>query len=164
MFLAPKPKDMRTFSKNINESSTPQVLDCTSVCTQVLSPLWYLIQSIASLVYTFNSVAHMHMLNAVIFNVAQTRRKGASIVDLLIGVLHSTHPLFHFTQSGYQVHPAFSSMALLSFCAIPLTPSARTCVPLLSLCRPTATFHPSSSCKTKTYRLPSVSRMLALST
>lgn len=155
---------MRTFSKNRNESSTPQVLDCTSVCTQVLSP--------PMVSHSINHLSRIYIqlrrsyayANAVIFNVAQTRRKGASIVDLLIGVPHSTHPLFHFTQSGYQVHPAFSSMALLSFCAIPLTPSARTCVPLLSLCRPTATFHPSSSCKTKTYRLPSVSRMLALST
>lgn len=58
----------------------------------------------------------------------------------------------------------FSKIPFVSFALIPLTPRARTCVPLRSLCRPTATFQPSSSCNTKTYRLPSRSRILARST
>lgn len=58
-------------------------------------------------------------------------------------------------QLPFHVHPMPSKIAFVSFKGIPLTPNARTCVPLLNRCRPTATFHPSSSGRMKTYRLPS---------
>lgn len=63
-----------------------------------------------------------------------------------------------------QPQPKFPKIPFVSFALIPLTPNARTCVPRRSRCSPTATFQPSSSCKTKTYRLPSRSRILARST
>ena len=62
------------------------------------------------------------------------------------------------------IHPIFSKIAFVSLAAMPLTPNALTCVPLRSRCSPTATFQPSSSCKTNTYLFPSWSRILALRT
>ena len=57
-----------------------------------------------------------------------------------------------------------SNIAFISLAAIPLTPRALHCVPRLSRCNPTATFHPSSADRTNTYRLFSVSLIEALRT
>ena len=69
-----------------------------------------------------------------------------------------------WSTAGPQIHPMLSKIAFVSLTAMPLTPNALTCVPLLSRCSPTATFQPSSSCKTNTYFLPSWSLILALRT
>lgn len=61
----------------------------------------------------------------------------------------------------HHAHPRFSINIFVSFGGSPLTPKALTCVPLLSLCNPIATFHPSLCESTKTYFFPSWSRMLA---
>src|SRR5436305_10865456 len=69
---------------------------------------------------------------------------------------HTLPPLhLHYAQ------PRFSINILVSFGGSPLTPRALTCVPLLNLCNPIATFHPSLWESTKTYFFPSWSRMLA---
>src|SRR6266536_6594038 len=71
--------------------------------------------------------------------------------------LHQQH--FHFKSPNPHVkahpHPRFSNVPLASLLLIPLTPSALTCVPFLSLCNPTATFQLSSSVITNTYFFPS---------
>jgi hypothetical protein len=72
---------------------------------------------------------------------------------------HSISPLS--PSPIHYAHPRFSINALVSFGGSPLTANALTCVPLLSLCKPIATFQPSLCDSTKTYFFPSWSRMLA---
>jgi hypothetical protein len=78
-------------------------------------------------------------------------------------VMPTTFPAPPLLSSLYlhHAHPRFSINAFVSFGGSPLTPKALTCVPLLNLCKPIATFQPSLCDNTKTYFFPSWSRMLA---
>src|SRR5271156_1851863 len=77
------------------------------------------------------------------------------------GVLPRQQHSTPFLSNLHHAHPRFSINIFVSFGGSPLTPKALTCVPLLNLCNPIATFHPSLCESTKTYFFPSWSRMLA---
>lgn len=100
----------------------------------------------------------MHLFITTAIMCKNRRRRYVGSADLIWVGGHSSVARViceHGSAQLTQVQPMPSKIAFVSFNGIPLTPNARTCVPLLNRCRPTATFHPSSSGRMKTYRLPS---------
>lgn len=136
-FFATRPSIFPSGGRKANEYQTPSlmILKCPYACS--LAQSIFRLSQHASSRDTFSNPLPTHIPH---------------LPSLIPNIINIKLP---------HAQPRFSNVVLASFELIPLTPNALTCVPFLSLCSPTATFQLSSSVRTKTYLLPSWSRMLA---